>query len=83
MEEGYYCLTKHASCSIPDLTPRYLSLFLRRAGLVATSLQDLARVGEGEGGVGSLGNSWLSYKASYSYADKIDESFHVSAVLAV
>ena len=29
-------------------------------GLVTISLQDLARVGEGEGDVGSLGNSWLS-----------------------
>ena len=32
-------------------------------------------VGEGEGGVGSLGNSWLIYdcKDSYSYADKIEK----------
>ena len=53
--------------------------------MAAISLQDLARVGEGEDSVGSLGNSWLSKddKASYSYADKIDESFHNSAVLAV
>ena len=42
-------------------------------------------VSEGEGGVGSLGNSWLSQdsKASYSQADKIDNSFHNSAVLSV
>ena len=32
----------------------------RGAGLAAICLQDLTRVGEGEGGVGFLGNSWLS-----------------------
>ena len=37
--------------------------------------QHLTMVGEGEGGVGSLGNSWLIYnhKDSYSYADKIEK----------
>ena len=50
--------------------------------MIVNSLQDLPRVGEGEDGVGSLGNNCLSYdgKTSYSYAD---ESFHISAVLAV
>ena len=35
--------------------------------------QHLTMVGEGEDGVGSLGNSWLIYnhKDRYSYADKI------------
>ena len=32
----------------------------RGAGLAAICLQDLTGVGEGEGGVGFLGNSWLS-----------------------
>ena len=55
---------------------------LRVAVLTLFLTQDLARVSEGEGGVGFLGNNWLSYngKTSYSYAD---ESFHNSAVLAV
>ena len=38
----------------------HLSLFLWMTSLAAFSLQNLARVDEGEGGVGSQGNSWLS-----------------------
>ena len=60
LQDGYYCLAKQTMCSISDLIPQYLALFLRGTGLAAISLQDSARVGEGEGGVVSLGNSWLS-----------------------
>ena len=71
---------KQTSCSVLDLIPCYLSLFLRGASLAATSLQDLPRVSEREGSVGSLGNSWLSqdHQGSCSYADKRDESSHNS-----
>ena len=55
--------------------------------MIVHSSQDSARVGKraGVSGAGSLGNSWTSYdsKTSYSYADKMDESFHNSAILAV
>ena len=60
LQERYYRLSEQNSCSIFDLTFCYLSLFLRWAGLAVISLQDLNSVGEGEGGAGSLGNSWLS-----------------------
>ena len=85
LQDGYYCLAKQTTCSISDLIPQYLALFIRGTGLPTTALQDLGRVGEGESGVGSLCNSWLRQdnKVSYSYADKIDKSFHNSAVLAV
>ena len=59
-------------------------MFLRGASLINT-LQDWMMEGEGRNGIVSLGNSWLSNdaKTSYSYADKIDKSFHNSAVLVV
>ena len=62
-------------------------MFLKGACLIVDSLQDSARVSKSAGvsGAGSLGNSWLSCdgKTSYSYADKMDESLHNSAILAV
>ena len=50
--------------SVSFFIPGYPSLCLRGAGLAATSLQDLTRVGEGEGGAGSLGNSWTAKLAT-------------------
>ena len=41
------------------------------ASLATIFLQDLNRVGEEEGGVDSLGNSWLN---QYSYADEIHKN---------
>ena len=60
LKERYCRLLEQFSCCIFDLIPRYPSLYLRRAGQAAISLQDLGRVGERKGGVGSLGNSWLN-----------------------
>ena len=48
-------------CSSFNFSPYYLTVVLRGAGLIANTLQDLTMVGEGEGGVGSLGNSWMIY----------------------
>ena len=57
----------HGGELIIDFIPGYPSLCLRGAGLAAISLPDLSRVGEREGGVGSLD---YDSKASYSYADE-------------
>ena len=60
LKERYCRLLEQFSCCIFDLISRYPSLYLRRAGQAAISLQDLGRVGERKGGVGSLGNSRLN-----------------------
>ena len=72
---------KQTSCSVLDLTPCYLSLFLRGTGLAATSLQDLPRVSEREGSVGSLGNSWLSQRTTKAAAAMQTREMKVSITL--
>ena len=60
LQKGCYRFFEQTSCGIFDLVSCCLSLFIGRAGLAAISLQDLCRIGERKGCVGSLGNSWLS-----------------------
>ena len=59
LQERYYWLLDQSEDFTVNFIPHSL-LFLWRAGLAAFSIQDLSRVSEGEGGVGSLGHSWLS-----------------------